>query len=291
MKTLFRAEEKYSRILRRCAEEFRCDSPARPERFMKVMAHNRGCISMMLGGKKDPDGLEWKNPVIVVLGDSVTAGHFESLLPSDENKRRELMEEAGKMLQRGELLPPIEVTDARECYPERFRSRLIDKYEQTSVSVINAGIAGDNLKGMADRLDRDVIRYQPDLVIINGALNWDPQLGGAEDYKQLLTSVVWRIKANTEADIILLTPNGDLPGDVFGGAAPAETGTEQRVQKIREVAREQRVCLADVHRVWEMAKERGCPWDKLLANGINHPGVEGHEVYAMVLMKLLEVRK
>ena len=28
------------------------------------------------------------------------------------------------------------------------------------------------------------------------------------------------------------------------------------------------------------------PWEELLANRINHPSVEGHEVYAKVLMKL-----
>lgn len=64
--------------------------------------------------------------------------------------------------------------------------------------------------------------------------------------------------------------------------------TGERVVAIREVAEEEQVCLADVYAVWEAAREAGCPWKELLANGINHPGVEGHEVYAMVLMKLLE---
>lgn len=32
----------------------------------------------------------------------------------------------------------------------------------------------------------------------------------------------------------------------------------------------------------------GCPWEELLANGVNHPGIEGHEVYAITLMKLFE---
>lgn len=288
MRTLFRAEEKYAEILRRCAREYACDSPARPVHFMKVMEHNRGCISRMLGGKKDPEGLEWKNPVIVVLGDSVTAGHFESLLPEDREELQKLMVEADELMLRGEMLPPIEVTDARECYPERFRSMLIDKYEQTSVSVINSGIAGDTLKGMNDRLERDVLRYQPDLVIINGALNWDDALGSTADYKKLLSFMVQRIKDNTHADIILLTPNGDLPNILFGDDAAKDTGTAKRAEAIRETAAELGVCLTDVYRIWETAREQGCPWEKLLANGVNHPGVEGHEVYAAVLMKLLE---
>lgn len=288
MRTTFRAEPKYAEILLKCAEKYICETPAWPVRFMKAMEHNKGCISMMLGGKKDPDGLEWKNPVVVAVGDSVTAGHFESLLPSEPARLRELMLEAQKLALEGKELPPIEITDARECYLERFRGKLIDKYEQTSVSVLNAGIAGDTLIGMSDRLDRDVIRYQPDLVIINGALNWSSELGTGQDYRELLRSIVERVRKGTGADIILLTPNGDLPNTLFGCDAPLETGTAERAEIIRSVAWEQSVCLVDVHRIWEKAREQGCPWEKLLANGVNHPGLEGHEVYAIALMKLLE---
>ena len=34
--------------------------------------------------------------------------------------------------------------------------------------------------------------------------------------------------------------------------------------------------------------KQGIPWSELLANGMNHPEAEGHEVYAKVLMKLLD---
>ncbi len=67
-----------------------------------------------------------------------------------------------------------------------------------------------------------------------------------------------------------------------------EPATIERVQAIRELADEEKVCLADVYAVWESARDAGCPWRELLANGVNHPGVEGHEVYALALMKLFE---
>jgi len=295
MKTTFRAREPYAGILLQAAADFSCNSPAKPLRFIRKMQDNQGFIGMISGKGPDEEGLERKNPLIAALGDSVTAGHFESLIPEDP-------EQAGKYYDfiRNPGNPPkgfsppkaVEVVDARESYIEKFRERLIDRYELTSVSVINSGIAGDHLRSMAARLERDVIRYRPDLVLINGSLNWNPGLGTTEEYRELLRGMVRRLKEETEADIVLLTPNGDLPNNTpfmkMMEQAGIEPTTGERAKAIRAVADEEQVCLADVYAVWEEARARGCPWKEILSNGVNHPGVEGHEVYAEILMKLFD---
>ena len=300
MKTTYRIREPYCSIFMKCAAEFDNSSPVKPEGFMKKMKQNTGMAGKSFG-LTDENGLERKNPVIVALGDSVTAGHFEGLFTPDAlNKLADIFaalqsgaskeEIAAKVEEMGGM-PILEITDARESYIEKFRDMLIDKYELTSVSVINAGIAGDMLPSMIERADRDVIRYDPDLILINGSLNWnDDLMGDAGVYKDLLKSFVQRLKKETTADIILLTPNGDLPNTMFAapGQSVPEPTTEARVKVIREIAEEEQVCLADVRAVWDKAKEAGCPWEELLANRINHPSVEGHEVYAKVLMKLFE---
>ncbi len=287
MRTAFRARQPYADIFLRCAEEFVCNSPVKPERFMEKMRQNQGSVGMLSGYGLDEEGLERKNPVIVGLGDSVTAGHFEFLMTAEDMQNNMELAAQGLTVDPADR-PAVEITDARESYLEKFRFGLIDKYERTSVSVINAGIAGDHLRQMSARAERDVIRYQPDLVLINGSLNWDPALGSTEEYKQVLTELVRRIKEETTADIVLLTPNGDLPNRLFGGENAPPPTTPERVAAIRQVAEEEQVCLADAYAVWEAAREQGCPWEELLANGVNHPGVEGHEVYARVLMKLFE---
>lgn len=307
MRTTFRIRQPYADRFLRLADEFICNSPVKPQHFIEVMCRNMGSIGMLTGAGLDPEGLEWRNPVICALGDSVTAGHFESLLPTDPVENGKLF----KAIMSGDLgspvaarnrfvtpntdpngrgIFPVEITDARESYIEKFREKLIEKYEFTSVSVINAGIAGDVLTMMAKRLQRDVIDHDPDLVLINGSLNWNEGLGTTAEYKEILRGMVQKIKAGTKADIILLTPNGDLPNTMFsapGQGAPEPT-TSERVAAIRELAEEEQVCLADTYAVWEQAKENGIPWVELLANRINHPSVEGHEVYARVLMKLFE---
>ena len=300
MRTTYRIREPYCSIFMKCADEYKNVSPAKPVRFMQKMRQNTGMAGKMFG-LADENGLEKKNPVIVALGDSVTAGHFESLMTPEvlaklssvfmEIQSGASAEAVAAKIEENGGMPVLEITDARESYIEKFRSMLIDKYELTSVSVINAGIAGDTLPSMIERAERDVIRYDPDLILINGSLNWnDDAMGDASVYKQILKPFVQRLKKETTADIILLTPNGDLPNTMFAapGQGVPEPTTEERAKVIREIAEEENVCLADVRAVWNKAKEAGCPWEELLANRINHPSVEGHEVYAKVLMKLFE---
>ncbi len=303
MKTTFHIRQPYRDRFMACAEQYRNVSPAIPERFIEKMERNIG-----MAGILDEEGLEKKNPLIIALGDSVTAGHFESLIPDDPlrakdllpvfRKRAELIELSktdpalAKEKERLLAMPPVEVYDARESYIEKFRDMLISRYELTSVSILNAGIAGDNLISMARRADRDVIRYQPDLVLINGSLNWDETLGSLDVFTEVLQKLVRRIKTFTEADIILLTPNGDLPSTLFEtfGIKAKELTTSERCERIRQVAYAEKVCLADVRKVWEIARDAGCPWEELLANRVNHPSVEGHEVYAKVLMQLFNCK-
>lgn len=300
MRTTFRIRQPYADRFAKCAAEFVNSSPAKPTRFMEIMKTNNGMAGANFGLAGE-DGLERKNPVIVALGDSVTAGHFENLVSPESRKIvgpvfGMMAAGASKQEIRAYIesiggLPVSEIFDARESYLEKFRAKLIDRYELTSVSVINSGIAGDTLPSMIKRADRDVVRYQPDLILINGSLNWnDAQMGDENVYKALLQGLVRKLKAETQADIILLTPNGDLPNTLFAppGAVLPEPTTGKRAEKIREVAREEQVCLADVRALWDSARDAGCPWEELLSNGINHPSVEGQEVYAQVLMQLFE---
>lgn len=277
MKTNFEMPTEWVNDFLELARNSTIESVCRPERFIKKMKENTGVIGKLSTCGKTPDGLEKRNPLIVALGDSVTAGHFEWCM---EEEKLALFLKGEWQPKAGEI---IEITDAREVYHERFRRKLIDLFEQTSVSVINSGIAGDTVIGMWNRLERDVIRYQPDLVLINGAINWGGE-GTTEEYKEILRNIVRKILKMTESDIILMTPNMVCPNPLSRGPVRLE----ERVECIRELAKEEQVCLADTYLLWEAFVKQGHMLTKLLANGINHPTKAGHEVYALVLMKLIE---
>lgn len=287
MKTTCEMPEKLKEEFVLFANQYPRRNDRRPERFMNKMLTNKGAATFSPNGL-DEDGLKRKNPVIVALGDSVTAGHFEFVSTDPEYFAQAV--KGGKA---------VEITDAREGYTEKFRLALIDKYEETSVSILNAGVAGDTITGMSARLTRDVIRYDPDLVLINGSLNW-MGLPTADFYSEL-KSVVRRIKSETNADIILLTPNTMSDKNMSamfsslmpkGGTRPtpppALSTLDERVEAIRTIADEEEVCIADTYSVWKAFGKTGTELESMFANGINHPTKAGHEVYAITLMKLFE---
>jgi len=277
MRTMFVTPKEYEEAVYKIEADTVAVGSKRPEKFIKTMRENRGSLAIFSPYGPMADGLERKNPVIVALGDSVTAGHFEFNGNPEEIFPRVM---AG-LLEEDDV---IEITDARECYLEKFRFHLIDYFEQTSVSTINAGIAGDTMYGMQKRLYRDVIRCQPDLVIINGSLNWPEECGDTKAYEQVLREVVAAVKAETKSDIVLMTPNMELPGPFFN---PLST-LDERVEVIRRIAEEEEVCLADPYLVWKAYEKAGYPVKELLANGGNHPSIAGHELFARVLMQLIK---
>ena len=264
MKTRFRTDEKYAKIFLELANTITCTGDVVPKRFQDIMWKNRGETAMFSAFPMPEDRLERKNPLIVGIGDSVTAGHFEFIMNPEELKNK---------ISEGTLTAEdrTEVTDVQEGYLDRFRRKLIEKYESSSVSVINSGIAGDTILGMEKRLDRDVLRYQPDLVLINASLNWGQDCGSNEQYYMALKAVVLRVQNETNSDIILMTPNAALPTPFDH----PESTLFDRVQIIRKLAKELSVCLVDTYKIWNAYI------------GTNHPSITGHEVYAIALMQLI----
>ena len=84
------------------------------------------------------EGLKEYGPItIVAFGDSVTHGAFAS----------------------GEI-------DYDAVYWNRFRKRINELRNYVPVNVINAGIGGIDAEGSLYRIDSQVLKYDPDLVIV-----------------------------------------------------------------------------------------------------------------------------
>ncbi len=191
----------------------------------------------------------------VALGDSVTAGWLEH-----------------------------GILDSDAAYPSLFRRRLASLYPHAVISVLNAGLGGENASGALARLERDVIRHDPHLVTVCLGLNDMRQgVSGLEPFRQSLSAIIDRLQAETAADVILITPN--TRGDVF-----QEDGTvTEYVRGIRAISREKNIGLADVHAIYQGALRSGIKDPaELLSNRISHPTREGHQIYANALIRFFQ---
>ncbi len=208
------------------------------------------------------------SPVLIVaFGDSVTQGiaAYKQLIPA-------------------------------EVYHQRLKGILERHWPQTTFSVINAGVGSETAGKALARIDRDVIRHQPDLVLVGFALN-DALSGidGLPRFKNSLQQIIAEIKNGTDAEIILLTPN------FMTTAAQLQTAPEHEhlrekfaaiqnsgalaayAEAVRNTAAEYACSTADVFAAWQQLAAAGTNTDNLLANGLNHPTGEAHSVTAQLL--------
>ena len=214
-------------------------------------------------------------PIIAFLGDSVTHGAFECI--------------------QGDSAGCIFDMDA--VYHERLRRMLLAVNPWLPVSIINAGVAGDNaIMGLA-RLERDVISHKPHICVVNFCLNDLSET--VEEYVAALREIFTRLMA---ADIrpILLTPSmlntyvhpDTIP--MYRDFAAVTAGWHQSgvmdgyVEAAKTLAAELGVAVADAYAKWKALEAAGMDVTENLANYINHPSRELHQLFADALFETLQ---
>ena len=131
------------------------------------------------------------------------------------------------------------------CY--LLQAALLEKYGPNRVIMIDAGCCGDSAAGGLARLDRDVLRFKPDLVIV---CFWDGDMA-------VLRQIVGKIRAAGQAEILLRTPNPivapNMPSVVPAVAAGQEwpgTGKEAVARNIVALGQELDVPVVDHYHAW-----------------------------------------
>jgi lysophospholipase L1-like esterase len=158
-----------------------------------------------------------------------------------------------------------------------------------------ASIGGTFAKASLARLDRQVLKHEPDLVIVCFGLN--DVNGTLEDYTESLREIFTRCLA-TGTDVIFMTPNmlnthvvDDTPKQYYAYAhKTADMQNNGRMDSYMAaaiaVAEELNVPVCDCYAKWKaLAKTQDVTM--LLANRINHPIPEMHELFAESLYELI----
>lgn len=225
---------------------------------------------------KNQDNHGVRTPTIVFLGDSVTEGCFGF---ADDVRGS---------------------TDYEMVYHAQLKRMLQKLYGTLPLNIINAGIGGESSPAGLARLDRDVLRHQPDLVVVCFGLN-DTGLGmeRIDSYKNAMNAILARLKEEN-IETIVLTPNMmntvpphfHYPNEYEEYAAKIagymSDGTmDAYMQCARDAAAANGAYLCDVYAKWRKLEAAGVNINNLLDNKINHPTRQMHGLFAYSLFELI----
>lgn len=187
-----------------------------------------------------------------------------------------------------------------QVYSQLFKHAVERRFPQTIFSVINGGVSGDTALMSCSRWERDLYRFQPDLVTIGFGVN-DAHLGkaGLEDFITSLHALIDGVRQNTEADLLLLTPTMMMKREnpnihesdrsfVPQFLRTAEAGyLALYVKALRQLAAEKQVECLDLYALWEQMEQAGVDIHSRLANGINHPDRTFHQVISKAIEDII----
>ena len=188
--------------------------------------------------------------------------------------------------------------DYPNAYSTRVREILNRLYPKVQVNIINSGISGDGASRGLLRLERDVLAYHPDLVVISYGLN--DSMGGMdklENYTEALAKI-FALLREAGVETVFLTQNFMCETEspfLDNEKIKKVARSAQRVQTegvlkayfeaAKRVCAEYGVRVCDLYAVWEKMSAAGINTTNLLANYINHPIREYHTYVAIKLVE------
>lgn len=182
----------------------------------------------------------------------------------------------------------VDEIDYDSVYWNRLRKKINDVRNYVPVNVINSGIGGITAAGSLDRMYRDVFSHNPDLVIICFGLN--DVNGPKEEYLFALEQIFSECNKR-EVEAVFMTPNM-LNTYVAADTEPALKEYAEKTASMQiggkmddymnsaaELAASMNIKVCDCYGKWKKLSETE-DITLLLANRINHPVREMHEVFA-----------
>lgn len=185
--------------------------------------------------------------------------------------------------------------DYENVYWNLLKKKLNQFRDYVPVNMINASIGGTTAKQSIPRMDSQVFRHCPDLVIICFGLN--DVNGALEDYLEALRQIFHRC-LEQNCDAIFMTPNmlntyvaEDTPIEHIEYAhSTAEMQNNGRMDQYMieamKLAKDMGISVCDCYARWKKLSEKQ-DTTMLLANRINHPSSEMHQLFADALYHMI----
>lgn len=167
-----------------------------------------------------------------------------------------------------------------EAYPQLVFQGLKKDHPFAVINCIVTAIGGEDSLSGAARFEKDVLCHQPDVILIDYALN---------DRRQPLDKVEAAWKAmiqqakQQKIPVVLVTPTGDSSAKLNDPSDPLC----QRAELIRTIAKDENVPLADVFAAWQAEVAKGTAQTERLSQ-VNHPNSRGHSLAASSMLALFK---
>jgi hypothetical protein len=168
------------------------------------------------------------------------------------------------------------VVNTIDSYPFQVLSLLKAKYPFAVINSINTSIGGENSVSGQKRFKKDVLRFKPDVLFIDYALN-DRGIGLEASKKAWELMIKSALKQDIK--VILLTPSPDQSVNIL----ETDTDLEKHAEQIRKMAAEYGVGLIDSYALFKQKVMEGDKLESYMSQ-VNHPNKKGHELIAVQIM-------
>lgn len=161
-----------------------------------------------------------------------------------------------------------------------YLKKMIEKdYPRCSCRIFNRGVPGDTARDGLRRMDHDILRVNPDVVLIQFALNDAYMNYSPEEYQKNIDTIIIKIRDSTKSEIALVTSSAILNRE-------ENLHARRFYKKLYESAERFDLPVAAVHEYWESRISSGVVHASLVQGDGVHPTEKGYELMAEAVFSL-----
>jgi len=162
----------------------------------------------------------------------------------------------------------------------QLREILTKEYPDKKFNIINSGNPGDTARCGLYRLTNDVIRHNPDIVLVQFALNDAFNEVSIDEFKNNIKSIVEEIINKTSAIPVMMTSSIVLNSE-------DNRYVEKYYNIIENCGNELNIPVVKVHDYWNKKIREGIKITSLLQTDGVHPNTAGHTLMAESINSVL----
>jgi acyl-CoA thioesterase I len=176
-------------------------------------------------------------------------------------------------------------TNGAKQWPELLHTAIKDRFDNQAILLVNAGIGGETVLDGLRRLDRDVLRFRPDLTVVGFATNDSWRCTDVE-FRDGIEQLCDRLAGGGSTILLRTAPpimeREPPPPHLWR----ADHALRAKLEIIRNVAHTRQLALCDHYAAWLALEDQGRLLMENLMADEWHPNAVGHRLMFDQLLSL-----